>query len=283
MTILTEVLSPFLIVMIVFAAFVAIFLIVFVIETIINHFYKKFVLEHSDALKELAKINSNYQFKDVPNFDMKHAYDNENMYDDISCEDYLIYELVFYQTPIFNAIKGASYNKDLFNAYKNEINERCDLEKFDTSELPRSKKRLTKIRKKLFLKEMHYPTTVFNLSVKLILTNINGAYKTSKIRTFDSVEILDLIMGVNDKRGSYYRNQYIWNSICRVERGKVTNKMRFAVYRRDGYRCRRCGRRTDDLEIDHIYPIAKGGKSTFDNLQTLCHRCNVRKGSNIYY
>ncbi|MBO5772449.1 MAG: HNH endonuclease, partial [Clostridia bacterium] len=26
----------------------------------------------------------------------------------------------------------------------------------------------------------------------------------------------------------------------------------------------------------------KGGKSTYNNLQTLCHRCNVEKGDNLY-
>lgn len=52
-----------------------------------------------------------------------------------------------------------------------------------------------------------------------------------------------------------------------------------AIYERDGYRCRCCGRRTKDLEIDHIVPISKGGKSTYDNLQTLCKRCNKLKGT----
>ncbi|MBP5466276.1 MAG: HNH endonuclease [Clostridia bacterium] len=52
--------------------------------------------------------------------------------------------------------------------------------------------------------------------------------------------------------------------------------MRFSIYKRDGYRCQHCGRsgRFVDLEIDHIIPISKGGKSTYDNLQTLCQRCN---------
>ncbi|MDD3841546.1 MAG: HNH endonuclease [Bacilli bacterium] len=58
--------------------------------------------------------------------------------------------------------------------------------------------------------------------------------------------------------------------------------MRFAIYQRDHYRCQKCGRQTNDLEVDHIVPIAKGGKSTYDNLQTLCHRCNSAKGSNLY-
>ena len=32
------------------------------------------------------------------------------------------------------------------------------------------------------------------------------------------------------------------------------------------------------MDIDHIKPIAKGGKTTYDNLQTLCRRCNKEKG-----
>ena len=56
--------------------------------------------------------------------------------------------------------------------------------------------------------------------------------------------------------------------------------MRFAVYKRDNNRCRKCGSR-HNLEIDHIIPIAKGGKTTFDNLQTLCKRCNEEKSDTI--
>ena len=69
-----------------------------------------------------------------------------------------------------------------------------------------------------------------------------------------------------------------------VSKGEISNKMRFAIYERDGYRCRRCGVRDGyaRLEIDHIIPIAKGGKSTYDNLQTLCHDCNVEKGDSLY-
>ena len=94
-------------------------------------------------------------------------------------------------------------------------------------------------------------------------------------------EIKDIIFKINQKRGNYYSDSQTWESICRVERGKVTNRMRFSIYQRDHYRCQKCGRRTNDLEVDHIIPISKGGKSTYDNLQTLCHRCNVRKGAKI--
>ncbi|MCK9161049.1 MAG: HNH endonuclease, partial [Bacteroidaceae bacterium] len=85
---------------------------------------------------------------------------------------------------------------------------------------------------------------------------------------------------LNQKRGCIYLDRSIWKSICKVERGKVTNKMRFAIYKRDHYRCRKCVS-IYNLEIDHIIPIVKGGKSIFNNLQTLCHHCSVEKGTDI--
>ena len=249
--------------------------------TIIRKKYRKFVLLHSIALKQLREINNKYEFLDVANFDMVHSYDNENMYDDISCEDYLTYELVYLQSEVGYAIEDALENKRMFQLYKNEINRTCVMDRYDTTDLLRNRNRLIKFEEELFDKNIKIPIVELTIVVKLRLTNINGAYRRSKYYEFSSNEIKEIIKGLNQKRGKFYLNNDIWQSICRVERGKVTNKMRFAIYQRDGYRCRKCGRRTDDLEVDHIIPISKGGKSTFDNLQTLCHRCNVRKGDKI--
>lgn len=59
--------------------------------------------------------------------------------------------------------------------------------------------------------------------------------------------------------------------------------LRVKVISRDNYRCVFCGRSpaTDigtELHIDHIKPFSKGGKSTLENLQTLCEECNLGKG-----
>ncbi|HJB68761.1 MAG TPA: HNH endonuclease [Candidatus Fournierella excrementigallinarum] len=35
------------------------------------------------------------------------------------------------------------------------------------------------------------------------------------------------------------------------------------------------------LEIDHIIPVSKGGRTEEDNLQTLCWKCNRSKGDKI--
>ena len=62
----------------------------------------------------------------------------------------------------------------------------------------------------------------------------------------------------------------------------MTEKLRMRVLRRDGYRCRICGASASDgvkLEVDHIVPVSKGGRTEERNLQTLCDRCNRGKGA----
>jgi len=52
------------------------------------------------------------------------------------------------------------------------------------------------------------------------------------------------------------------------------------VFARDGYQCLHCGSR-NDLTVDHIVPVSRGGSDFLSNLQTLCRPCNSRKGARI--
>lgn len=45
----------------------------------------------------------------------------------------------------------------------------------------------------------------------------------------------------------------------------------------NGELCANCGN-VENLVVDHILPIAKGGMSEIDNLQLLCAECNRIKG-----
>ncbi len=49
-----------------------------------------------------------------------------------------------------------------------------------------------------------------------------------------------------------------------------------AVIERDGRRCVQCGA-TEDLQFDHILPVALGGATSVENLQILCGDCNRAK------
>lgn len=64
------------------------------------------------------------------------------------------------------------------------------------------------------------------------------------------------------------------------KRRRVTDSVRLRIFKRDGFQCKRCNTH-DDLTIDHIHPVSKGGSSEGDNLQTLCMACNREKGASI--
>lgn len=65
------------------------------------------------------------------------------------------------------------------------------------------------------------------------------------------------------------------------QRKQMTKKLRLKIMERDNYTCQNCGKYMPDrvgLQIDHIVPVARGGKSVESNLQVLCSRCNGSKG-----
>lgn len=52
------------------------------------------------------------------------------------------------------------------------------------------------------------------------------------------------------------------------------------VFLRDDYTCQYCRSRLPvrDLNLDHVLPRCRGGRSTWENLVTSCRKCNLRKG-----
>ena len=242
--------------------------------------YTSFVLEHSLAIRELREINAQYVFSKVSICGMNNRYDNEAFYESISPKDYLTYQLVYQKKSILEEIKNAESNRRLFSVYRDRVDS-CTLERYDTDVLPEDTERLKRIEYNQFKDLIKRPVTEYYIDVTLYQTLINGRCVDKKSAVFHEDEIIEIIELLGQRRDGFYLNDEIWESICRVERGRVSNKMRFAIYERDGHRCRKCGRRTGDLEIDHIFPISKGGKSTFDNLQTLCHDCNVKKSNTV--
>lgn len=67
-------------------------------------------------------------------------------------------------------------------------------------------------------------------------------------------------------------------------RRQVTNTFLFA---RDDYACQYCGRRKRELRDrecltrDHVIPISRGGRNTWENVVTACSTCNHRKGNRL--
>ncbi len=60
----------------------------------------------------------------------------------------------------------------------------------------------------------------------------------------------------------------------------ISKKLRFEVFKRDLFTCKYCGSKAPDvvLEVDHVVPVASGGKNNTLNLVTSCFDCNRGKG-----
>jgi len=73
------------------------------------------------------------------------------------------------------------------------------------------------------------------------------------------------------------------------KRENISLSLRNLIMKRDRYKCCLCGATpaTDpfiDFQIDHIDPVAEGGKTEPENLWLLCYKCNQAKSDlqNIY-
>jgi hypothetical protein len=73
------------------------------------------------------------------------------------------------------------------------------------------------------------------------------------------------------------------NYIKQIDGGRYfRGALRQAILNRDGNRCVKCGKAAADgveLEVDHIVEYEDGGKTIYDNGQTLCAECNKGKHS----
>lgn len=72
--------------------------------------------------------------------------------------------------------------------------------------------------------------------------------------------------------------EYIRGTGIASKKIPIPSEIRWTVWERDNFTCKHCGSRKN-LTIDHIHPESKGGKATIENCQTLCKKCNSRKGA----
>lgn len=72
--------------------------------------------------------------------------------------------------------------------------------------------------------------------------------------------------------------------VARSRSRTLSDKLRLRVFKRDNYACVLCGRSPSNevgtsLHVDHVVPFSKGGDHSFENLRTLCDRCNLARGN----
>ena len=92
----------------------------------------------------------------------------------------------------------------------------------------------------------------------------------------------------DDLRGAWYQGT---GQILPPASHYMPVKLRQSIIQRDGCRCRYCGMYGDEdrgpdgtsWHMDHVMPLALGGRTVARNLVLSCAPCNLRKGDRIVF
>ena len=119
---------------------------------------------------------------------------------------------------------------------------------------------------------------LFAVEYKFVYTSGGGMAQRSFTVPMTEETIVELIKALESKLTA--------GAFAKEQRALMTRKLREHIKKRDNYTCCNCGNSTHVepnllLEIDHIIPVAKGGCTVEENLQTLCWKCNRAKSDKI--
>jgi hypothetical protein len=100
---------------------------------------------------------------------------------------------------------------------------------------------------------------------------------------FDQEEVSTVV----EESKEIIREEIKKHSVLAEDRNEIKLGLRYKVLSRDKFKCVKCGsspaiNQTCRLHIDHIIPFSKEGKTTLENLQTLCEKCNLGKGNRYF-
>lgn len=119
---------------------------------------------------------------------------------------------------------------------------------------------------------------VLTIEYKFCYTSDGGMAQRAFTVPMTEETIIDLINAL--------QNKLTMKSFTKEQRALMTSKMRESIKKRDNYTCCHCGNSIHKepnllLEIDHVIPVSKGGRTEENNLQTLCWKCNRSKSDKI--
>lgn len=181
--------------------------------------------------------------------------------------------------------------KEYLEEYKNCLNQYViynknyeNLKKYITEEEALknkiSFKKYYKYQNMIFEREKQKKFYQFNIQINIFYKSKKGRVYKEINQNYNKVQF----QNIYKKYVSLQNSRELYEINSRIERAKISDSVRYDVFMRDGNKCCICGRKQSDgviLEVDHIIPDSKGGKSTIDNLQTLCDRCNGGKSNKM--
>ena len=225
---------------------------------------------NSDTYQKYKPIGSSYSYqKTCSSLAEYRKYDGTNLF----LEE--IINSSFYHFK--SIIQNAASNHALFVEYQKTCNliSPTDAKKVAATEIDRA---IYYAHEQTLFSQQIIPSLKYSFTVHVEISYVSpqgrNYYHWATDYPYDSVRLAFDRIQEKKKRELRYKQSKAY------ERSKMNDSLRYDVMKRDGFRCVLCGASANDgveLHVDHIKPIAKGGKTEMSNLRTLCSRCNMGK------
>lgn len=259
----------------------------FIILEVLNFAFfavvKVYLTKASPIYRRIREINSRYHFKAIPTTITINANRNSlQQLRDVSPESFFKKEIKNGQSKLSHYFLLARNNRINYEIYIKELS-RIDDSYVMSKKGKLVKKLLLGIEKDYYNKIMFHPVTNPTFVFHFRYTSPAGrnSYKKKEWATQNYFEQFY----TSNAHGSYTLGSS--KSFAENERSKMTKKLRLQVLERDNFTCQFCGRSPQkdgvSLEVDHIIPVSRGGRTELSNLQTLCHDCNSGKSDRFVF
>ncbi len=186
----------------------------------------------------------------------------------------MIDDKMHYYQPLMEKIKE---NEVKYKEYGSECETlSSSITKEDTKKIHLPYKFVILFEKHLLKKYMHKPILGMSVKISASYTSPKGEKRYSNSKVFEDKSVKYVYKRTLKLIEEKETRKYQMN----LERVKMSKSLRYDILKRDGFRCQLCGKTTEDgvkLHVDHIVPVAKGGKTEKSNLRTLCEVCNLGK------
>jgi 5-methylcytosine-specific restriction endonuclease McrA len=246
-----------------------------------QNYYLRKLKKKSKLFSNIQLVNAKYDLEELTDFIDYYSVRFKSNLENCNIDDYLMMTIENRYDDLLQYKKKYDY---LSKKYQEYLEEYDALKKYiDASEAKQIKFSVKKYNEyQSILFEENKKTRFYQFKVVIYIN-----YRSSKGRVKKSIHKIYYPEEFSKIRKQYVelknKNQ-LYEISSRIERAKMSDSIRYDVLKRDNYKCSICGRGKKDgvtLEVDHIIPVSKGGKTEMNNLQTLCDRCNRGKSNKI--
>lgn len=130
--------------------------------------------------------------------------------------------------------------------------------------------------------------TSWQRALTLVYSN-RASVVDEEYRTYDFEDWRQLSSIITDHPAGFVKTPAFKIAIPEVIALKLydrlpTTEVKFTrrnIYEHYGYRCCYCGKKfpSPELNLEHVTPRSRGGKTSWDNIVTACIPCNFKKGN----